>query len=67
MCYAHGGLRVKDINLETREIIVRQGKGNKDRVTSYYNSCDYAKLIAPMRYFRIFYVYWVDCKGLTLL
>ena len=26
-------LRIKDIDLETHEIIVRQGKGNKDRVT----------------------------------
>ena len=26
-------LRIKDVDLETHEIIVRQGKGNKDRVT----------------------------------
>ncbi len=26
-------LRVKDIEFERREIIVREGKGNKDRVT----------------------------------
>lgn len=26
-------LRVKDVEFERREIIVREGKGNKDRVT----------------------------------
>jgi len=37
-------LRVKDVEFERREIIVREGKGNKDRVTVLPEN-----LIAPMR------------------
>ncbi len=37
-------LRVKDVDLERREIIVREGKGGKDRVTPLPEA-----LIAPMR------------------
>jgi integron integrase len=32
-------LRVKDIDIERREIVVRQGKGNKDRRTPLAESC----------------------------
>lgn len=31
-------LRVKDIDIERRQIVVRQGKGRKDRVTMLPNS-----------------------------
>ncbi|GAA3984327.1 hypothetical protein GCM10022279_04490 [Comamonas faecalis] len=37
-------LRVKDVEFERRELIVRQGKGNKDRVTVLPEN-----LIAPLR------------------
>lgn len=37
-------LRVKDVDLEQRQIIVRAGKGNKDRVTMLP-----ARLVEPMR------------------
>ncbi|WP_415203318.1 phage integrase N-terminal SAM-like domain-containing protein [Pseudorhodoferax sp.] len=37
-------LRVKDVELERRELVVREGKGNKDRVTVLPRN-----LIAPLR------------------
>lgn len=37
-------LRVKDVEFEQRELIVREGKGNKDRVTVLPEN-----LIAPLR------------------
>jgi len=44
-------LRVKDVDFEKREIIVRAGKGNKDRVTMLPESCR-EPLIAHMRTVR---------------
>ena len=37
-------LRVKDLDLERREVIVRQGKGGRDRVTMLPES-----LVTPLR------------------
>ena len=38
------GLRVKDVDLERREIVVRSGKGDKDRRTPLAQAC-----VAPLR------------------
>jgi integron integrase len=37
-------LRVKDVDLDARQLVVRSGKGQKDRVTVLANSC-----VAPLR------------------